>query len=292
MAPGTSPTADRAAPRWDGAVARRAPARARRPLGPGPRTRAVRTLKGLAGIAIAIALWELIRALGVVPSAYVPGVGSILSAGVEDFGSQLAPAIGDTLKAWAAGLAITVPAGLVLGVVVGLSRWADAALRVTVEFLRPVPSVALIPIAVLVFGVSLRMQLLLIVYACLWPIFFNVRYAVQGVDPLLVDTARVAGLSRLATIRRVVLPSTLPALFTGLRIASSIALVLAVSAELITGAPGLGKLIVDAQGAMQIPLSYAAVFVTGIVGFLLNAAFTTLDRRALPWTVAARGERP
>jgi ABC-type nitrate/sulfonate/bicarbonate transport system permease component len=74
------------------------------------------------------------------------------------------------------------------------------------------------------------------------------------------------------------------------RIASSIALVLAVSAELITGAAGLGKLIVDAQGATNIPLSYAGVLVTGIVGFLLNVMFSTLDRRLLPWSLAARGE--
>jgi ABC-type nitrate/sulfonate/bicarbonate transport system permease component len=122
-------------------------------------------------------------------------------------------------------------------------------------------------------------------------VFFNVRYAVQGVDPLFLDTARVARLSRSALIRRVVIPSILPAVFTGVRIASSIALVLAISAELITGAPGLGKLVVEAQAATQIPLSYAAVLVTGVLGFLLNLAFTTLDRRLLPWSLAARGER-
>jgi NitT/TauT family transport system permease protein len=249
-----------------------------------------RVLKGVVGIAVAMGMWEVIRASGALPRDYIPGIGPILSATVRDFGSDLLPAAGSTLKAWAVGLAITIPAGVILGAAVGLSRWLDAALRVVVEFLRPVPSVALIPIAVLVFGISLRMQLLLIVYAAIWPVFFNVRYAVQGVDPLFLDTGRVAGLSRAALIWRVVLPSVLPAVFTGVRIASSIALVLAVSAELITGAAGLGKLIVDAQGATKIPLSYAGVLVTGIVGFLLNAVFSTLDRRLLPWSLAARGE--
>jgi NitT/TauT family transport system permease protein len=249
-----------------------------------------RVLKGVVGIAVAMGVWEVIRASGALPRAYIPGVGPILSTTVRDFGSDLLPAVASTLKAWAVGLAITLPAGVILGVAVGLSRWLDAALRVVVEFLRPVPSVALIPIAVLVFGISLRMQLLLIVYAAIWPVFFNVRYAVQGVDPLFLDTGRVAGLTRAALIWRVVLPSVLPAVFTGVRIASSIALVLAVSAELITGAAGLGKLIVDAQGATKIPLSYAGVLVTGIVGFLLNAMFSALDRRLLPWSLAARGE--
>jgi NitT/TauT family transport system permease protein len=249
-----------------------------------------RVLKGVVGIAVAMGVWEVIRASGALPRAYIPGVWPILSTTGRDFGSDLVPAAASTLKAWAVGLAITIPAGVILGVAVGLSRWLDAALRVVVEFLRPVPSVALIPIAVLVFGISLRMQLLLIVYAALWPVFFNVRYAVHGVDPLFLDTGRVAGLSRAALIRRVVLPSVMPAVFTGVRIASSIALVLAVSAELITGAAGLGKLIVEAQGATDISLSYAGVLVTGIVGFLLNAVFSALDRRLLPWSLAARGE--
>jgi ABC-type nitrate/sulfonate/bicarbonate transport system permease component len=262
-----------------------------RPLSRAAAARLSRVLKGVVGIAVAMGVWEVIRASGALPRAYIPGVGPILSTTVRDFGSDLLPAAGSTLKAWAVGLAIIFPAGVILGVAVGLSRWLDAALRVVVEFLRPVPSVALIPIAVLVFGVSLRMQLLLIVYAAIWPVFFNVRYAVQGVDPLFLDTGRVAGLTHAALIWRVVLPSILPAVFTGVRIASSIALVLAVSAELITGAAGLGKLIVDAQGATKIPLSYAGVLVTGIVGFLLNAMFSALDRRLVPWSLAARGER-
>jgi ABC-type nitrate/sulfonate/bicarbonate transport system permease component len=253
--------------------------------------RLIRLLKGLVGIGVAMGVWELVRATGALPRDYIPGVGSILSTTARELGGELLPAAADTLKAWAVGLAITVPVGVVLGLLVGLWRWMDAALRVVVEFMRPVPSVALIPIAVLVFGISLRMQLLLIVYACIWPVFFNVRYAVRGVDPLYLDTGRVAGLSRPALIGRVVLPSVLPAAFTGVRIASSIALILAVSAELITGAPGLGKLIVEAQGATKIPLSYAGVLVTGILGFLLNVVFTTLDRRLLPWSLAARGER-
>lgn len=264
--------------------------RAARIFGGPASARVARVGKGLVGIGVAMGVWEIIRATGLLPRSYIPGVGPILSATVRDLGSDLLPAAGDTLKAWAVGLAITIPAGVLLGVAVGLWRWIDAGTRVVVEFMRPVPSVALIPIAVLVFGISLRMQLLLIVYACIWPVFYNVRYAVQGVDPMLLDTGRVAGLSRWALIRRVVIPSVLPDVFTGVRIASSIALVLAVSAELITGAPGLGKLIVDAQGATKISLSYAGVLVTGIIGFLLNLAFTTLDRRLLPWSVATREE--
>ena len=199
-------------------------------------------------------------------------------------------ALGHTLTAWALGMLLTVALGVLLGVALGLSRPADAAARVVVDFLRPVPSVALIPVAVLIFGIGLRMQLMLIVFACVWPVLFNVRYGVRSVDPLLVDTARVAGLSKVAVIRRVVLPWALPAIFTGVRIASSIALVLAVSSEMITGSPGLGKIIVDADSAGNFALAYAGALVTGVFGFLLNLGLISLDRRLLPWSVAARGD--
>jgi NitT/TauT family transport system permease protein len=185
---------------------------------------------------------------------------------------------------------ITIALGLVLGIAIGLSRWADAAVRVLIEFLRPVPSVALIPIAVLIFGIELKMQLLLIVFACLWPVLFNVRYGVQSVDPLLLDTGRVSGLSRAGVIRRVVLPAALPAAFTGIRISSSIALVLAVSSEMVSGSPGLGKLIVDADAAANVELSYAGVWVTGMLGLLLNLLLQIADRRLLPWSLASRSD--
>jgi ABC-type nitrate/sulfonate/bicarbonate transport system permease component len=254
------------------------------------RARLVRVGKGLVGIAVAVGIWELVRAAGLVPRDFVPGIGSILKAVVDNLGSGLLDGLGHTVTAWAVGMLITVAIGGALGVALGLSRVADAAGRVVVDFLRPVPSVALIPVAILIFGIGLKMQLLLIVFACVWPVLFNVRYAVSSVDPLLLDTARVAGLSRAARIRRVVLPWALPAIFTGVRISSSIALVLAVSTEMIAGSPGLGTVIVNADGAGNFPLAYAGALVTGLFGFLLNVGLVSLDRRLLPWSVASRGD--
>jgi NitT/TauT family transport system permease protein len=257
---------------------------------PGQGSPGVAQLKGVGGIAVAIGLWELLRALHAVPTEYVPSFPDIVRSVFDNLGGDgLAKAIGQTLEAWAIGMAITVGLGGALGVVLGLSRWADAALRVVVDFLRPVPSVALIPVAVLIFGIELKMQLALIVFACVWPVLFNVRYGVRSVEPLLVDTGRVCGLSGLALVRRVVLPAALPAAFTGVRIASSIALVLAVSSEIVAGAPGIGKVIVDASTAGNDTLAYAGVLVTGICGFLLNAALMGVDRWVLPWSVASRG---
>jgi NitT/TauT family transport system permease protein len=257
---------------------------------PGHGSRGVAQLQGLGGIAVAIGLWELLRALHAVPTKYVPSFPDIVGGVFDNLGGDgLGKAIGQTLEAWAIGMAITVALGVALGVLLGLSQWADAALRVVVDFLRPVPSVALIPVAVLIFGIELKMQLALIVFACVWPVLFNVRYGVRSVEPLLLDTGRVCGLSGLRLVRRVVLPAALPAAFTGVRIASSIALVLAVSSEIVAGAPGIGKVIVDASTAGNDTLAYAGVLVTGICGFLLNAVLMGVDRWILPWSVASRG---
>jgi len=256
----------------------------------GGEPRVVRWAKGTVGVLVAIGLWELVRALSLLPQDYVPSVPTILRATVENLDNGLLAATGETLKAWGFGMLITIAIGIAFGIAIGLSRWADAASRVVVEFLRPVPSVALIPVAVLIFGIGLRMQLLLIVFACVWPVLFNVRYGVQSVDRLLLDTARVSGLARRDVVRRVVFPAALPATFTGIRIASSIALVLAVSSEMVSGSPGLGKLIVDADAAANVELSYAGVFVTGVVGLLLNLGLQIADRRLLPWSLAARSD--
>jgi NitT/TauT family transport system permease protein len=254
------------------------------------RARMVRLGKGLVGVGVAVAVWELVRAAGLVPRDFVPGIGGILRALVDNLGSGLLDALGHTVAAWGLGMLITVVIGVTLGVALGLSQVADAAGRVVVDFLRPVPSVALIPVAILIFGIGLKMQLMLIVFACVWPVLFNVRFGVRSIDPLLLDTARVAGLSRAASIRRVVLPWALPAIFTGVRISSSIALVLAVSSEMISGSPGLGKVIVDADGAGNFGLAYAGALLTGLFGFLLNMGLVGMDRRLLPWSVAARGD--
>jgi ABC-type nitrate/sulfonate/bicarbonate transport system permease component len=256
----------------------------------GGEPRVVRWAKGLVGVLVAVGLWELVRALHLLPTDYVPSVPTILKATVENLDDGLLSAMGQTLQAWGFGMLITLALGVSIGVALGLSRWADAALRVIIEFLRPVPSVALIPIAVLVFGIGLKMQLLLIVFACVWPVLFNVRYGVQSVDPLLLDTGRVCGLGRGAVIRRIVLPAALPAILTGVRISSSIALVLAVSSEMVSGSPGLGKLIVDSDAAANVELSYAGVFVTGILGLVLNQILQSADRRLLPWSLASRGD--
>jgi ABC-type nitrate/sulfonate/bicarbonate transport system permease component len=175
-------------------------------------------------------------------------------------------------------------------VLIGTTPFLLVSTRSTIEFLRPIPSVALIPLAVLLFGADLRSKLLLIVYASFWQVLIQVLYGVQDVDPVADDTARSYRFSRWGRIRYVVWPTALPYVLTGLRLASTVALVLAVTGELVIGAPGLGQQIALAQSSAAIPTLYALVMVTGLVGILINTLARWAERRLLSWHPSTRAE--
>jgi len=243
-------------------------------------------LKGAGGIAVAIGLWEVAHVVGILPATYVPSIGVILGAAMAGIaGGELPAAVAGTLTEWAVGLLIAGIAGTAMGFLLGLSRWADAAARVVTEFVRPIPSVALIPVAILVFGLDLKMKVALIVFACFWPMLFNARYGIGHLDPLLLDTGRVFGARGLDLVRRVVIPAAFPSVLTGLRVACSIALVLAITSEMVAGG-GLGGYIVTAGLAGRYAVTYGGILIGGILGFTLNWAMQRVEHRLIGWSVA------
>jgi ABC-type nitrate/sulfonate/bicarbonate transport system permease component len=246
---------------------------------------------GAAGLAAFLVLGEVVPRLGLVKEAYFPPTSRIAGA----LGDELADpafwtALGDTLTGWALGLAIAVGAGIVAGVAVSVVPYLREATASTIEFLRPIPSVALIPLAVLLYGTELRSVLLLVVYASFWQVLIQVLYGIQDVDPVAEETARSYGLGTWARIRYVLWPTALPYVMTGVRLAAAVALILAVTAELVIGAPGLGKLIGVAQSSQAVPEMYALIVVTGVLGLLINVGARTVERRALAWHQSVRGE--
>ena len=155
---------------------------------------------------------------------------------------------------------------------------------------RPIPSVALIPLAVLLYGVDLESKLLLIVYASFWQVLIQVLYGVADVDPVANNTARSFGLGYLARVRHVVWPTMLPYLMTGLRLGAAVALILAVTSELVIGNPGLGREIALAQSGGATAPMYALVIATGFIEVIINAVFRAIERRALSWHSSIRAE--
>jgi ABC-type nitrate/sulfonate/bicarbonate transport system permease component len=246
---------------------------------------------GAAGLAAFLALGEAVPRLGLVKEAYFPPTSRIADAlGAELTDGGFWTALGDTLTGWAIGLAIAVGAGVVAGVTISVVPHLREATASTIEFLRPIPSVALIPLAVLLHGTELRSVLLLVVYASFWQVLVQVLYGVQDVDPVAEATARSYGLGPWARIRHVLWPTALPYVMTGVRLAAAVALILAVTAELVIGAPGLGARIAVAQTSQAVPEMYALIVVAGLLGLLINVGARAVERRALAWHPSVRGE--
>lgn len=248
-------------------------------------------LLGLAGILGFLLTWELIPRLGLVDPNYLPPASEVIAALIVDFGlTAFWVAVGETMKAWFLGLLMAVAAAVVLGFIIGSSNFLRKATNSTIEFLRPIPSVALIPLAVLMFGVKIESSLLLIVYAAFWQVLIQVLYGVADVDMVANNTAKTYGLGRMARIRYVVFPTTLPYLMTGVRLAAAVALVLAITAELVIGSPGLGREIALAQSGGAISGMYALVLATGLIGVLINMLMRFIEKKTLSWHSSVRSE--
>jgi len=245
----------------------------------------------VAGILGFLLTWELIPRLGLVEARFLPPASDVLAALAVDL--QLTAfwaAVAETLVAWFFGLAAAVALAVAAGFVVGSSQFLRRFTHSTVEFLRPIPSVALIPLAVLLFGVKIQSSLMLIIYASFWQIFIQVLYGVADVDNVAMQTARSYGLGTAARVRHVVFPTALPYLMTGVRLAASVALILAITAELIIGSPGLGREIALAQSGGAISGMYALILATGLIGVLINLVMRFIERKTLAWHSSIRSE--
>lgn len=248
-------------------------------------------LSGLAGLLVFCLLLEALPRSGVVSSTYFPPVSTIaVTLWHEVNGAKFWTALGHTLESWAIGLTISVVAGIVVGLLIGSSGRLMALTRSTIEFLRPIPSVALIPLVILLLGSSLASDLVLVVYASFWQVLIQVLYGVRDVDPLALETARSYRLGAWSRVRYVIWPTTLPFVMTGVRLAASVALILSITAELIVGTPGLGKEIFLAQSAGAVPEMYAYVLVSGIIGVVVNIFARALERLVMPWHTSVRLE--
>jgi ABC-type nitrate/sulfonate/bicarbonate transport system permease component len=178
-----------------------------------------------------------------------------------------------------AGLALGGAFGLAFGIVLGSMKTADRLMEFSIESLRPIPSVALIPVAMLVYGFGYRMEIAIVSFSAFWPVLILTRNAVAGVDPALYDVARVLGLDPLARTKKIVLPAALPRIFVAFRLAAAIALTVAVTVEVSANPLGLGYQMMLAGQSLHPDLMLAYLAWIGVVGWALNLAITTAQQR-------------
>lgn len=246
---------------------------------------------GLLGILTFLAVWQLASTVGWVNGKYVPPPTEVFAAlGRLALDLHYWRTIGNTLITWGLGLGIAGVLALVLGTVVGLVPFLRRVTRSTVEFLRPIPSVAIIPLAILMFGVDRESSLVIVVFATFWQIFIQVLYGVADVDPVARDTQRSFGISAPDRFVHLVLPTALPYLMTGIRLGATVALILTVTGELIIGVDGIGRLLVQRATAADYAGVYALVVTAGILALLINLVVRLVERRVLAWHQSVRAE--
>jgi NitT/TauT family transport system permease protein len=261
------------------------------PASPTPRRRRpLRIPINFSGILFLIALvgvWQLAMSTGVLTSTFLPQPHEIGSAIVDltesgEMTSNLWHTVYVTLIGWSlAGLI-----GLTLGLVIGLSMEAWRYSMATFEFFRALPGIAFVPVAVLLFGFSVKMELIVVTYVSVWPVLVNAVHGVRQVTPLHNDVARMMGMSRWARICRFVIPTMAPYVVVGLQISLSLSLALALVSEMVGNPTGVGQALIVAQNTFHPEQMFAYVIVIGMVGVLLNWAFLKLLDRGFPGTMS------
>jgi len=184
-----------------------------------------------------------------------------------------------TLGAAASGLALAAVLGIPLGIALGLSARASRLSALSIELLRPIPSVALIPLAMLVFGFGLRMEASVVAFASFWPLLILTRAAVSQVEPRLLEVSQVLGLSPWQRGMKIVLPAIVPRLFVALRLGVAVSLVVAVTVEIAANPNGMGYAMMIAQQSLDPALMLAWLGWIGVVGYAINLAALLLQQR-------------
>ena len=252
---------------------------------------AVEPIVFVLSIVSALLFWELISRTGVISQRDLPA----MSTSFNELWSMMQTShfwwsFADTVRGWFGGLLIAAVLAIPIGIVLGSSDIAATAFRVPIEFLRPIPSAALIPVLFLTIGTNIKSELCLAAFGAFWPLLIQTMYGVRDVDPVAIETAKSFGVGRLERLYRITLPSAAPYIATGLRISSTVALILAFTAELFMGTPGLGQLVNYAQSYGLETQLYALALATGFLGVGIHLLFTSLERRALRWHPSERTE--
>ena len=232
----------------------------------------------------ALALFEVYaRTTAAGSDSIAPPSAALLAFGKAALDGSLWQATTFTLVSAAVGLLGGGTLGVLLGIVLGLSKRAAQVSSLSVELLRPVPSVALIPLAMLVFGFGFRMEFAVVAFASFWPMLVLTQAAVAQVEPRLLEVSHVLGLSATQRCFKIVLPAIVPRLFVALRLGVAVALVVAVTVEIAANPNGMGYAMMIAQQSLDPALMLAWLGWIGVVGFAINAAALRLQR-----TVARR----
>jgi sulfonate transport system permease protein len=228
------------------------------------------------------AAWYLISDLELVPAYRLPSPGAVWTAAVQYAqDGTLALHITISTQRVLLGFVFGAVAGLIIGAIVGLSRWGSAFLSPTIGAFRAVPSLAWVPLLVLYVGINEDSKVALIAIGALFPVYTTVAGALRHVDPQLVELGRAYGLGRLSLLSQVQFPAVVPSIVSGLRLALAQAWLFLVAAELIASSMGLGFLLVDSQNNGRVDRMWLTIILLGILGKLTDSLIGLLEKYLL-----------
>jgi ABC-type nitrate/sulfonate/bicarbonate transport system permease component len=239
---------------------------------------------GIGFLLLAVLAWELVaRNLGDRAGIFPPPSVIFPSLAEMAVDGRLLPALGHTLYRLAAGYLLGLVPAVALGLLMGSSASVYRLFEPLVELLRPIPKPALVPPLMFFLGLGDAMKVTIVALAVFFPILINLVQAVRRMEPELLDAARTFGLGRGATLRKVVLPASLPPLMAGMQISLGLALVVVILAEMIGAGVGIGFGVIDAERSFRVKEMYAWVVATAVTGYLLNFLFEKWRERLLHW---------
>jgi ABC-type nitrate/sulfonate/bicarbonate transport system permease component len=231
---------------------------------------------------VLVALWWVLSANSASP--YFPPLQDLLRSFKDTWnGDALTTNVLPSVVRLFAGFAIAIVVGVSGGILLGLSPRARRDLRPVTEYFRATPVAALVPLALVLFGAGAKMEIILIAFASTWPILVATADGVRGADPLMLEMARVYGLSSRQRIRTITLPAALPQIMAGIRIATAIAVATMVIANMFGSSAGLGYFVVTAQQSFDIQGTWTGLFMIGLIGSVVTGLLLLAQRRLLAW---------
>lgn len=248
-----------------------------------PRRRSKQWLRVLSPLALVV-LWQIGCSTGVISSRTLAAPSQVISSFVDltadgSLQHHLLVSLGRVAK----GMAIALGVGGGLALLSGLSRTGEFIIDAPMQMLRTLPVLALIPFFIIWFGIGEVPKVALVAVAAVFPIYLTLYSGIRGVDPKLVELAKVIGLSRGALIRHVILPGALPTALVGVRYSLGIAWLILVAAEQVNATSGIGYLMNDARDFMRIDILVVGLLVYALLGLAVDILVRWLERRLLGW---------
>lgn len=229
-------------------------------------------------------LWQYFSASGRLPPGILPAPSAVLRAAwqLAERG-ELQHDIGVSLRRVAIGFATGAGTGLLLGFLVGMSRLAQGVLDRSLQMLRTIPHLALVPLMILWFGIGEQPRVLLVALGTLFPVYINTMSGIRGVDPKLLELGRSYGLGTPELLFQVVLPAALPAILTGIRYSLGVAWLTLVVGETIASRDGIGYLVQNARELLRTDIILLAIVLYALAGWFADWLIRLMERRLLRW---------